>query len=259
MIQYLQHIATYSSGEQVNTVGKILLTIFDDFISREENTKYRAQLKILRRDSNMLNPPARHAADALRLQDLLALWRRIRVVHMSSKERQAVEILTIAFATTSRVAEVAALTVEDVSNDGCYITIRTKTFAQTWLKHMKRVSDGCGLAPTRILRDRRGRALLLSRNLLFSKEESVDSPITSTEVTAELKRVVRKVHVKCKITSHSGRKGAAVAALIAGVPIVVIQSLGLWKCLDSLQAYLGRALREQFCVLDLLTKSGKNN
>ena len=258
IMQYLQYIATYSSGEQVNTVGKILLRIFDNFISREESVKYQAQLKILRRDSNMLNPPARHAADVLRLQDLLTLWRRIRAAHISSKERQAVEILTIAFATTSRVAEIVALTVDDVSKDGYFFTVRTKTYAQTWQKHVKKVSDGCGLAPTKILRERRGRALLLSRSLLFSKQEAIDSPITSAEVTAELKRVTKKVHMKCKITSHSGRKGAAVEALIAGVPVVVIQSLGLWKCLDSLQAYLGSALREQFCVLDLLMISSKN-
>ena len=171
------------------------------------------------------------------------------MIHMDQKDLQAVEILTVAFATTSRVAEIVALSVNDVSDDGTCIAVRTKTFAHTWQKHVKRVSNGCGLAPVEILKKRRERALLLSRHLLFSKQESKDSPLIAADVTAALKRVARKVRMNCNITSHSGRKGAAVAALVAGVPIVVIQSLGLWKCLDSLQAYLGRAVEKVFVYL----------
>lgn len=256
IMDYLRYIAGKLSGEQVNVLGRILLGVFDAFIAPEMRTKYRQQLKVLRRDANILNPPMKHAADAVTLKDLCTLWRRAVHARLGARERQAIEVLTVAFATTSRVAEIVALTVDDVAEDGSRIVIRTKTFAQTWQKHAKKVGDGCGLAPTKILSERRHRAQLLSRNLLFSGLERRDVPLSSADITTALKKTVKKVHMGCRITSHSGRKGAAVTALLAGVPVVVIQSLGLWKCLDSLQAYLGNAVRERFCILDLVTSVG---
>ncbi len=78
----------------------------------------------------------------------------------------------------------------------------------------------------------------------------------SPEVTQALKRVTKKMQMECRITAHSGRKGAAVAAVLAGVPLVVVQSLGIWRCINSLQSYLGRSLREEVGVLDLLNITG---
>lgn len=256
IMDYLQDIAGKVSGEQVNVLGRILLGVFDSYITPEMSAEYRQQLKVLRRDANVLNPPTKHAADAVMLSDLCKLWKRAAHTRLEARERQAIEILTVAFATTSRVAEIIALTVDDVAEDGSRITIRAKTFAQTWQRHVKKVGDGCGLAPTKILSERRKRAQLLSRDLLFSCVEAQDVPLSSADITTALRKAVKKVHIKCRITSHSGRKGAAVTALLAGVPIVVIQSFGLWKCLDSLQAYLGNAVREQFCVLDLVASTG---
>lgn len=74
-----------------------------------------------------------------------------------------------------------------------------------------------------------------------------------------MRRVTKKLKMSCRITAHSGRKGAAVAVLLSGVPLVVIQSLGLWRCLDNLQAYLGEALRQQFGVLDFLADNSEGD
>ena len=76
--------------------------------------------------------------------------------------------------------------------------------------------------------------------------------LSSSAVTAALKRICRKTNMTGRITSHSGRKGAAVSALISRVPIVVIQSLGLWGNIDTLQSYLGKAIRENYGVLELI-------
>lgn len=210
-------------------------------------------LKLLRREANIRNPPSLQAADALSLKDLLNIWDKSEQQRVDPSERQALEILTVAFATTSRVAEITALKIRDVAEDGSSISIRAKTYAQTCVKHMKHVGSGCGLYPTRILRERRARAILQGRTLLFSSREDKDAAITSSEVTAALKRLTRKLQLKCRVTAHSGRKGAAVTALLAGIPVVVIQAFGLWKGVESLQAYLGKAVRERFCILDLVT------
>ena len=244
-----------ASGEFVNTAGRILFGIFERYVNPEDLERDRTQLRVLRRDANMSNPPTQHAADALKLRDLRKILEQMDEVHLTQTELQAVEILTVAFATISRVAEIAALRIIDVPENCRSISIRTKTCAKTWQMHVKRVSDGCGLDPTRILRERRVSAKRYARNLLFSRSDTEDLQFTSTEVTKALKRVAEKMHLRCNITSHSGRKGAAVAGLVAGVPITVIQALGAWKCLESMQSYLGKAIRENYGILELLGHS----
>lgn len=252
---YLESVAGGVSGENLNMIGRTLLRLFEAYLTSMERAKLETLLKKLRRAANQANPPVRKAANALRLGDLQYMLGSPEYPKLSQWERQAVDILVVAFATLSRVAEIVSLSTRDVAENGHYISVRTKTYASTCQRHVKRVSNVLGLHPARVLQRQRAEAILQGRTLLYSGQTGRDIPVTSSEVTHALRRVTKKLKMLCRITAHSGRKGAAVAALLAGVPLVVIQSLGLWRCVDSLQAYLGESLRQEFCVLDFL-KSG---
>lgn len=252
LIEYLEQLVGDISGENLNAMGRALLILVKPHLVEDEWKKVELSLKHLRRSANVLKPPVHKAADALRLKDLYELLDRSESKKLNRLEHQAIDILVVAFASLSRVAEIVALTVRDVSSDGECISIRAKTQAATCRRHVKHISDGRGLYPVEILRKYRLEAALNGRKLLFSGQQGEDTYISSSEVTQALKRLTLKLGIACRITSHSGRKGAAVAALLSGVPLVVIQSLGLWQCIDSLQAYVGKTLRENFCVLDFL-------
>lgn len=170
------------------------------------------------------------------------------------KEQVAVEVFTISFVSISRVVEILGLTCKDVAVDGSFISIRAKTFASTCQKHVKRISDGCGLFPRGLLARRRRMAVLEGRKFLFSlkRANGEETQLTSSDVSQSLRRVLKRVQMKRTITSHSGRKGGAVEALLVGVPIVAIQAWGVWSSVDTLQAYLGKAVRENCGVLEVL-------
>ena len=249
---YLGCLTVNASGETVNMAGKISLQVLGPFKSREELEQGRCKLKLLRRDANIRNPPICQPADALELSDLIKIWKKISGIKLDLQEMLAVEILTVAFVTTSRVAEIERLKMKEVAEDRSWISIRAKTFAETCVRHIKHVRDGHSLWPTIILKERRARACLLSKSVIFSTDEDGDRIMSSSGVTGALKKVLKKIKMHVRVTSHSGRKDAAVTALISGVPVSVIQAFGLWKCQDSLQSYLGKAVREKYCMLDLI-------
>ena len=60
-----------------------------------------------------------------------------------------------------------------------------------------------------------------------------------------------------RLTAHTARKGAAVEALMRGVPLPVIQALGGWKDLNTLQAYIGEAVRRTTSLIDILGTAGR--
>lgn len=249
---YLEHLASYMSGENLNVVGRLLARLFGKWLSESKLEELNIIIRQLRRTANQRNPPIHKAAEAMSLRDLLNITNHPDCSKLSEGELQAVDILVVAFATLSRVAEVAALTIRDVARDGGFIAVRAKTFASTFQRHVKCVENGKGLYPARILQTRRAEAVLRGRRLLFSAASGRDELLSSSEVTQALRRVTLKLQMVCRITSHSGRKGAAVAALLSGTPLVVIQSLGLWSCVDSLQAYVGKTVRENFCALNFM-------
>ena len=249
---YLEDRTKYTSGENVRVTGRTLFSLFGKHLSEQEKERLELLLKKLRMEGNMRNPPVRKAADALKLEDLHSILDNPRYLKLKEAERQAIDVLIVAFSTVSRVAEIVSLTTRDVTENGQFISVRTKTGASTCQRHLKRVSNGFELQPVQILKRQRAVAILQGRTLLYPSKGNSNIPISSSDVTRELKNVTRKLNLNCRITAHSGRKGAAVAALLAGVPLVIIQSLGLWKCVDSLQAYIGEALRREFGILDLL-------
>ena len=159
VIQYLRDLSGQTSGEVVNVTGKILLRLLGSFIGPVEMQKDRLELEVLKRGANIRNPPSHQEADAVSLRELVLLWKRCKERRLDGIELLALEILTVAFATTSRVAEIASLEIGDVKADETPISVRAKTFARTCVRHTKHVGDGVGLCPTRILRSGRERAI----------------------------------------------------------------------------------------------------
>ena len=256
IVPYLKSLLGVMSGENLNNRGRTLMRIFAPYLTVKNISEIELVLRHLRRSANIANPPVHKAADALRIRDLKELLGRAELSKITRMEHQALDVLVIAFASVSRVAEIISLTVRDVSPNGNYISVRIKTEAATCKRHIKRLSNGVGLHPVDLLRKQREEAILCGRKLLYSARSEVDSPLSSSDITRTLKKITSKLRLNCRITAHSSRKGAAVAAILAGVPLVIIQSLGVWKCIDSLQAYVGKTIREEFCVLDFL---GGNN
>lgn len=83
------------------------------FISRFDYIE-RQQLKMLlyqlRCKANMQNPPRHQAARAIGAQDLIKLQRIVETEKATKLEELLVEVLIIAFATMSHVAEIVLLT-----------------------------------------------------------------------------------------------------------------------------------------------------
>ena len=77
-------------------------------------------------------------------------------------------------------------------------------------------------------------------------------PPTTAQVTTRLKRLSARLGFGMRISAHSARKGAAVEAVLAGVPLPVVQALGGWKDINTLQAYVGEALRRTVPWLEIL-------
>lgn len=254
IVEYLQKFVGEKSGENIYASGKVLLIVLRDILDLGQERKIRQELAILRKRGNIQIPPGRKAADAIRLKDLVNVWKLVEQQKVKPELRQALEILTVAFATTSRVAEIITLQVGDVSVDGSMIAVRTKTQAATWERYSKHVANSEGLFPTQILARRRSEAILESRTLIFTAPDTEGLALSSAQVTKSLRKLMKTLHIQQRITAHSGRKGAAVSALLAGVPVAAIQALGAWKSADSMQAYLAKAVREEFSVLDLLKR-----
>ena len=237
---------------RANTLS--LLSSLRGAISARRERAIRGELPLLRREANKRHPPKLRAAEPTRLEVVRELLARAKRAELSRRERQALDIFLIAFVTMSRVGEVAELEAEDVAADGSLVSLRPKTAAATWLKLAKGVSDRAGLRAAERLRRYRREAIGCRRKYLFTEKRG--RPPSTASVTERLKRVTRKLGLAARITAHSARKGAAVEALLAGVPIPVIQALGGWRSADTLQAYVGEAVRRTIPLLEILGKRG---
>lgn len=236
----MKRLARTLSGEALLANARGLLRILRGKVSEGKSKAIRGVLPLWRRQANMRNPPRRQAADAISLGTLKTLIRRTRGTEVTKKERRALDIFTVAFVTMSRVGEIAALEVGDVVGDGEAIDVRPKTGAREWSKLRKRVSSG-GLRAAEILARHKRQARENGKKLIFGDED--DKPPTTAEVTIYLKRLSARLGVDKRISAHSARKGAAVEAVLAGVPLPVVQALGGWRDINTLQAYIGEALR----------------
>lgn len=250
LTRFIRALARTRSGEATMTNARSLLKTLRRHISGKTERRIRKLLPVLRRDANRSNPPAQRAAEAVSLETLRGLLREARAAHLTRREGQALDIFLAAFESMSRVAEIASLEVDDVSPDGRTIMVRPKTRAQTWLKLTKRLSGRGGFNAAERLVLHRERARREGRTYLFVGRH--DKPPETAAITAHLRRLCERLGCEARITSHSARKGAAVEALRAGVPLPVIQALGAWKDGDSMQAYIGEAVRRSTSLLDIL-------
>ena len=252
--RYLRMLASKISGEALMTNARGLLRLLGNHLSNKKKGDIKAVLPIWRRKANMRHPPKRKAANAIRLQALKVLLRKARKRKITKSERRALDIFLIAFVTMSRTKEITALRVKDVQEGSTAIDVRTKTMAKTWLKLRKRVSNARGLRAREALEHYKKDAIEKGKKGLFlnKKNKSIGTP----QVSWQLRKIAAKVGFKERISAHSARKGAAVEAVLAGIPLPVVQALGAWKNIDSLQAYIGDALRGTMPWLDAIGTRG---
>lgn len=112
MARYLAEQAQYASGENINGMGRIPMNLLGPWVLEEDKKSLEILRRVLRREANIANPPQIQAADAMRMEDLLELWKRSSKIKWGGKELMALEVLTIAFSSISRVAEILGLTGE---------------------------------------------------------------------------------------------------------------------------------------------------
>lgn len=255
---YITALAEGKSGNHVYFVGCLLAALFKKDLSESERNELRIYTKILRQRANKLHTPVLRAASALRLRDLLSIIRRAQTCKLTRNEKQAIDIIIVAFCTLSRAFEVATLTVDHVAEDGSYVVVRPKTAAQQWEQYKKCVLDMGGVRPASILNGWRDEAINKGRKHLFAWTKEGDSPPKTHQITSALKTAIKKLGIGKRITAHSARKGAAVELLLNGAPISVIRAWGIWAQLESLEAYLGRTIREEVPVLRFMPWAALN-
>lgn len=253
MRRYVYSLARTVSGEALVANAKCLVRALETRLKKSKTRKLLEELAILRRDANRRRPPRQKAAQAVRLRDLKMLLRRAKREKLSRKEKQALDIFTLAFATMSRVGEITTLEIENVARDGSAIALRPKTTARTWKRLVKRVSNASGLGAADTLIRYREEARMKRRECLFVEDRN--KHIETSKVTNRLRRLGERLGSGMRITSHSARKGAAVEAVLAGAPLPVVQALGGWANINSLQAYVGEAIRRTTSLGEVLEET----
>ena len=84
-----------------------------------------------------------------------------------------------------------------------------------------------------------------------------DHPVVTASVTRKLRKLGKRLGGGLRITAHSARKGAAVEAVLAGTPLPIVQALGGWANINTLQAYIGEAIRRTTSLADVLERRGE--
>ena len=209
-------------------------------------------LGVLRREANKLHPPRTGGATPIGLQDLAKLWGKAQRTVLPSIQREALDLLIVAFATVSRGIEVASLGVEDVAQDGSWVRVRPKTWAATWRRLLKRVDNAPGLPVRDILKTYRSRALRRGSSLLWGAGERASGVWGTDAISRALADAAKALGFKQRVSAHSGRKGAALEALFAGAPLPVIQAFGGWKSVDTLQSRLAEGVRRSSSVFQVV-------
>lgn len=255
--RYIYSLSRKLSGEALVFNARSLLTTLRGVVSKEKETVIRNELPILRKKANKLNPPKTRAADPVRLESLRKLLKRAKQEELTNLEKQALDIFVVAFVTMSRVEEIRTLKVSHLSPKCDTISLRPKMNAGTELRITKYVTNTPGLRAVDILRKYKEEAIKQGRKHLFKGLRG--KPPETHEITMLLKKVTGKLKISNRITSHSARKGAAVEAVLAGVPLPVVQALGDWKDINSLQVYIGDSIRRCTALLGILKDKGRTS
>ena len=255
---YLRWFALNSSGCSVERTAVCLSRVYRAEMGEEATKRFKELTRALIKEANIRNPRELRAADAMPRAVLLQLVEGARALrYVMPIERTALDALVVAFATMSRTGEVLALCVEDVQEDGRAVRVVVKTSATTKVAHVKAVDDGLGLEPVGILRRRREEAVRERRPFLFPSVRKPGEAMASNEATHGLQLLSKHCGVPQRVTCHSARKGAATEAVLAGLPVPVIQAYGVWNNVGSLERYIGEALRQGFPFLSTLEAAAR--
>ena len=190
--EYLSYLATVTSGEYVLRTWRILKASLLKNLHSHESEQLEQRVQLLRRDANIKHPVKYRAADAIRLEDLNEIMAQIQYAKLSYKEQIAMEILCVAFATMSRVAEISVLTIDDIYDGGTTISIRPKTYAKTCKRQVKKLTDMGFIRAATFVKQRRNTAIRKGCRLLFSAKENADKPMSSSTVSNVLRRIMKK-------------------------------------------------------------------
>ena len=117
---------------------------------------------------------------------------------------------------------------------------------------MKRVVDVGGVRAAIALRRWRETAVRNKTPLIFPACRRGTKEVSSSTVSTNLRSALRKLGMNIRVTSHSARKGSALEALLAGVPLIAIQAFGGWRDLATLERYVGDAVRRNIAVGQVL-------
>ena len=77
--------------------------------------------------------------------------------------------------------------------------------------------------------------------------------LSSSAVTQSVRSALVKLGIRIRVTAHSGRKGTAEELVLAGLPMVVVQSFGGCNNLATLERYIGEAIRKNVALGDILS------
>ena len=100
-----------------------------------------------------------------------------------------------------------------------------------------------------ILLRRKKEAEKEGRKVVFTLDKSV---LPTATISNALMKVAGRTQLNRHVTSHSARKGAATEAVLAGVPLTVVKSMGHWMQIDTLEKYIGDTIRRQVALLPFI-------
>ena len=256
--EYLAWLALNASGVNVERTTMHLLRVYKGELGEDATKRIKELSRGLAKEANIRNPREFRAADAMPRAVLLQLVEGARgLKYVMPIERTALDALVVAFSTMSRTGEVLALCVEDVQEDGRAIRVVVKTSITTKVAHVKAVEDGLGLEPVRILLRRREEAVRHRRPFLFPSTRKQGEAMASNEATHGLQLLSKHCGIPQRVTCHSARKGAATEAVLAGLPVPVVQAYGIWGNSSSLEKYVGETLRQRFPFLRTLEAAAR--
>lgn len=140
-LQYAQCLAGSTSGENLYVQGKTISNFLFGKESSQEREEVSQQIVKLGRDVDTANPQKRKVASPLTIEDIVELESFARHGKITQIERQALDVLIVAFASMSRVGEIANPRLQDVDPCGTHVGIQAKTDAATGKRMVKKASD----------------------------------------------------------------------------------------------------------------------
>ena len=247
--EFIRSLVEISSGETLATKAHCLETAFKDILTVETKAQPEEEVPLLRRAANKAHPPAEKTAEPVSPKMRQKLMQRAPYAGLSGRERQALDMFCVAFAAMSRISEIAGLRARDVDGRKGIIIVRPKTAARTWKRVTKKVYNGAGLEARRIIEryeesKERARRPVIQRDLggRLNSRENRRPPQGSGEEDGP----------RYKINDPCSSQGGCSGECDGWGSFALGPSLGAWEGIDSLQDYVGSAIRSGVSPLERL-------